>query len=141
MYFIRRLPDLKLGNLRSSDDSWTTLAGQLIKAASTRHYVPFLRSLLDELFPAPVPIEKAMRRAVSSLNRFYEIIYQAGMFLNAAELAELDLEAYRLRKYWMLLRHLSELDGKLQWQIPPKGHCFCHLQKQCSLINRRYLAN
>ena len=135
-----RMPHLRLTNLVS--DGWSCLAGPIVKAANTRALAPFLVVLADEFY-ADIDDEFALMvsRAARGLNRMYEIMYAAGVFLSDSEVAELRRVLARLGATVMILREMSRGRGILAWNVTPKMHMLQHLGSFPAKVNPRWLQN
>ena len=135
------IKSLRLGDI-VQDTGWAELKGKAIKAASTRHLVPFVRSMVEEFCRDPnSAIDVSTKKAVQSLDTMYNILYNAEMFLKHNELTTLADTLSRLGRHHQLLRHLCEQERLLCWQVTPKVHYCQHIEVESRLINMRYTQN
>jgi hypothetical protein len=131
---------LRLVNLVAS--GWSVLHGQTIKAANTRALAPFLVELSEELYPDDTDdYSRLVKRVCRSWNRFYEILYNGGVFLNAGEKDELRRVLNRLGAAMMQLREISRQTSLFAWQITPKTHMLQHFSGYSAVVNPRFLMN
>ena len=131
-----RMPPLRLDNLKTA--GWFELSSPLIKAANTRHFMPFCESLCLKYFNRGTQYDIAATKAVCHLNGFYHVIYTAAVFLSDAEKALLKHHLEQMGKYHMLCRQYSDDLEIVVWQVKPKAHYCQHFFHQCCLINSRW---
>ena len=132
-----RLPKLFLSNLVQK--GWSGLHGPLLKAANTRHVVPFAELLAAKYFDTPGDAyHKAIRKMVGSLNGIYDILYSGGIFLTDLEKSDLAERAQRLGFYQMLCRQFARQRHGMHFAYKPKSHFAQHMPCQSRLINPRY---
>ena len=80
-----RMPSLRPGNIQfGGPTKWAELHGQTVKAASTRHFMPFVQHLTFEIFGDPHGQWHKSIVAVNALQcKVYHILYSADLFLRA----------------------------------------------------------
>ena len=100
--------------------------------------VPAIRSICSE-YLNDEPLDRCIAVILREQCRLYEIIYDAGMFLSSAELADLQECVFTLGEHLQLARRLSGVSGKLAWQIKPTIHLSQHVLSQAYLINPRFV--
>ena len=135
-----RMPKLRLNNLVA--DGWCELNGQTVKAANTRALTPFLVELAEEFYNDEADeYQRLVLRTVRAFNRFYELMYEAGVFMSASEVSELRRALLRLGASVMQLRELARQRRLLAWRITPKMHMVQHVAALAALINPRFVQN
>ena len=145
--FTSRLPKITLKNLTENGKAsgWAKLSGQLIKAANSRHAMPFVEALAKRYLVGPGSENslenKSIVKVCEDTNTMYRIMYSAGFFLSVAQKAELRTTALHLGKHWMAASSHAALRGDLQFQMTPKVHITQHVPDQADLINPRYVQN
>ena len=132
-----QIPPLRRENLVSVSGTYPCLHGPGVKAANTRHLMPFVAALMEELDDGS---EWAYhrRRVASYMDRLYAILYDGPMFLSAAEKLELKQVSHRLLLHYVWLSAWSARRGKLWWNFVYKFHYMYHLVQQANLINPRF---
>ena len=118
--------------------SYATLAGPTVKAANTRHAMPFLKVLADKhLTDANDMDHVLMHMLIGHCLEFNRIIGAAGTFLTEAEVAGLREATEGVGKYIQLLRSRAKEAKQLLWHIVPKSHYMQHFPDEARLINPR----
>ena len=118
------------------------LSGTVVKAANVRQAAPFFVELAREYYGTSAdPIHRSIVKVVCSLDLFYDVMFEGGMFLTAPELASLTDHLQRLGRHLMVLRNWAETHNLLLWQVTPKCHYQQHIDWQSRLINARFLHN
>lgn len=135
-----RIPPLRLQNL--TKEGWAVLNGSTIKAANCRSLSPFLVRICEMLFDdSSNPYHLCVSRVATSLNRFYQIVYGAGVVMKPEEQQEVRRVLVRFGVNYQKAREFSRVQGKLMWNITPKVHMFLHFSDMCLWINPRWVQN
>ena len=137
------MPRLALQNLTLSQQSasFACLHGVVIKAANTRHLMPFVSCLAHEYLTANDPMEISALKVVDSLCKFYELIYTADMFLTTAEKRLCRDLLLRLGKHFQNAAYISRRNGGVLFYTTFKVHVCQHVAEQAFMLNPRYLQN
>ena len=131
-----RMPPLRLKHLKL--DGWGELHGPLVKAANTRHFMPFLQQLANRYLNSGSPYYTAINKLIEHANGVYHALYSSDMFLNDEQVAFLSNQVLKFGKYHMICRmHASNLGHHL-FQVKPKAHYAQHIPFQSILINSRH---
>jgi len=135
-----RLPPLRQSNL-SGESGYPELHGPLVKAANTRHLVPFLLDMQERATRAsPTHRNRHMLKVAQSLNKLYELFYGAGHFLSEDEKNLVYKHCNRLGQHYQLLAVQAVKDKEKLWKQQPKLHyVVAHLPTQSRLINPRFV--
>ena len=132
-----RLPQLKLGNLRS-DDGWSELHGAAVKAANTRAAAPLFRDMAVHFFTRDLDEHRKVIAMCDEVSKCYDILYGSPMFMPKAKIDELRVTVWAIGEHWLSLRELARTGNHLSWKVSPKAHKFQHLPMYCSVLNVRY---
>ena len=136
-----RMPPIRLTNL-TGDAGWAVLNGQTVKAANCRALIPFLVELADRYFDGPPSTKGALaRRAIRALQKYYEIVYTAGMFVNAEQLKQLRRTRLIFGVSYQQLRMMCQSASTLEWNVVPKVHYFMHMDSVAEHINPTHVQN
>jgi hypothetical protein len=138
-----RLPDLRVSNIIDDDrraTSYACLRGQVVKAATTRAVVPFVRDLAVALDDGS-PTRRHRRKACEWLVRIYEVMDNASRFLTQAEKDDLSYSIQRFLDHYMWLSCHSIRVGVLAWHYTPKHHYLLHVAFMADLINPKCVQN
>ena len=131
-----RMPPLRLKNLKS--DGWAELNGPLVKAANTRHMMPFVQILAATYLNEGTAEHKAINKVCEACNGVYHALYNSDMFLNDREIDFLREQLLRFGKYHMVCNQFSRNRDEFRFQIKPKAHYAQHIAPQSVLINSRH---
>lgn len=107
------------------------------KAAETKHLLPCLLQVLQEVLPAEEPIHGKMQACLASLVSIAEHYDACGMFLThnefkeASNLAKRFFESYNSLQQWALVK------GQKLFHVTWKFHSFMHLIKESKFLNYR----
>ena len=135
-----RMAPLRHNNLQLNE--WSVLHGKTAKAANTRCLTPFLVELAEAFYDDQAREEhRLVNRAARGMNRFYEIVYGADVFLNTAELSELRRVLLRTGTATQQLRGIARARGEMTWNITPKVHALQHFCEQAGVVNPRCTQN
>ena len=138
---ISRLPELRLTNLTNAE-GWHVLCGPVVKAANTRKLAPFLVALADEFYAhLDDEYSRCICRLVRCMNKVYEILYSASVFLSAAEQGDLRRTLLRFGVTIQRLREMARERDIQAWQCTPKMHMMQHLSDIATCINPRWVQN
>ena len=133
-----RMPPFRENNFISSD-GWYQLSGQLIKAANTRHLVPWLVEVAEEYFDKPTKFDRAVKSLVQNLQVMYQILYSAGTFLKPEELTNLNSCVLKFGIRYQFLREHFKANNEYFFNFVHKVHAMQHLPEIASFINPRML--
>ena len=135
-----KMPKLFLKNIQFGGGScWCELHGPLVKAANTRHLMPFVDALVREMYGERTDDWSVSTVVVcSNLCKVYDILYSSDMFLSADALAALKAALDLFGVHFMRLRSIAEVRGLMYFQLTPKVHFMQHIYLQCCLINSRF---
>ena len=134
------LRNLKRSNLTPNGMSqWAELHGPLVKAANTRHFCPCLEVITRKWADSGSLEDRCTIKLVSSLNRFYHVLYSADMFMTPAEQADFEAACLSIGKQLQCLRELSRQRGDMFFHVTPKCHFMQHLPFQARCINPRFV--
>ena len=133
-----RMPYIKANNCIL--DGYAFLHGKGIKAANTRHLLPWIVELVQEFFPSDSQEHKSIRKHVLSLNHIVKLLYSQGFFLDEAAKHELEELLFKFNRHLQWLAN-DAVHRRLElvWQIRPKHHYFAHFGTQARLINPRVI--
>ena len=131
---------LELQNL-TQENGWAMLHGPYIKAANTRHLLPFVESLCLRFYDVDDEYCKSVKEVVCRLNCVFAIVYDSDMFPTETQLATLTEAVDELGWHFQNLRHLCEQKGWLLFPIWPKSHYLMHIPDQAGLINPQCVQN
>ena len=132
-----RLPPLRINNL--SVMGWAELGGPVIKAANTRHSMPWIESIARQYFTSGSRYDKAKIDTVAHLNGVYHILFGSSeRFLTDAQKVRLDEHLVKMAKYHLIAREEARLLRLNRWQVKPKAHYAQHLGEQSRLISSRH---
>ena len=138
-----RMGKLKQQHIEFGGSSqWAELHGPHIKAANTRHLMPFIEDLCIQFYGPKTATDewsKCLCKAMCMLNRVYRVLYDGGFFLSQEASASLKDALLRFGVNFMRLRELSQARGRLYFQVTPKVHMMQHLWHQSLIINPRWV--
>ena len=126
-------------NLQSTGTAdFATLGGPTIKAANTRHLVPFIlelanKHLTDDRKEDHIYIHILVRHA----NDFNRLMYSSGMFLTPDELAAFTRATEGIGKCLQALRARAKAAKQLFWHIVPKTHYMQLFPDEAKLSSHR----
>ena len=134
------MPTINLANLQwGGQKAWAELHGTVIKAANTRHLIPFIDHLAASVYTdLSSQWDKSVCKVCASLCKVYHILYGCDHFLSQRELADMQSCLYEFGVHFMVLRQLSQSRSKLFFHVTPKVHQMQHLVMQSRLINSRF---
>ena len=134
------MPPLRLTNLVL--DNWSCLTGQTVKAANCLGFSAWLVEIAEEFYSDDTDEYcRMVVRTASALNRMYEIIYAAGVFLNDREVRELRRVLAKLGASVMSLRDLARGRGMQAWNVTPKMHMIQHFGAFPANLNPKWVQN
>ena len=111
-----------------------------MKAANTRALTPFIVQLAEEFYcDESQKIDLMVSRAANALNRFYEILYSADIFLTDGEITQLRHALAMLGSSAMSLRMICQEVGVFAWQVTPKMHAIQHVSSFPCRLNPRWV--
>ena len=113
---------------------WAQLHGNVVKAAATRHYLPFITDLVHRHYTGDDTWSVSMRKITTYLSKVYHILYRHGMFLPDAEKDNLQHAVNAFSKHMLLLRSMSHERGLMYFQVTPKVHLLQHIPYQSRLL-------
>ena len=123
--------ELRITNLYHGATNWSELKGPLIKAANTRHLLPFMQVLCDRWFADPADVfHRTVSTLVAQACRLYHILYNAELFLQQQELDDLQDCLGQIGHNLMLARHLADTKCRMYFQVTHKCHWVQHLWHQ-----------
>ena len=134
------IPPLTLQSLVLGS-GWAEIHGPLYKSAIVKNLAPFSLQLALQCFKGKSAHDVAVVKANTALCDIYDILYTADIFMTDPEQLALQKACDNLGLSFQVLRHLSEKDGLLLWQIKPKVHIAMHVPFQAGLINPKNLQN
>ena len=118
---------------------WAELGGPVIKAANTRHNMPWIESIARQYFTSGSRYDKAKIDTVAHLNGVYHILFGSSeRFLTDAQKVRLDEHLVKMAKYHLIAREEARLLGLYRWQVKPKAHYCQHLGQQSRVISSRH---
>ena len=129
-----KMPKFRMDNFVASD-GWIQLSGQLIKAANTRHLLPWLVEISNFYFDRETNFDKCIRAMVQHLDEFYQILYSAGTFLTAEEQTKFEACIMKLGIRYQFLREHFKKSNELFFNFVHKVHAMQHLPEVASFIN------
>jgi hypothetical protein len=135
---VNRLPKLLSSNCTSSD-GWAVLSGKAIKAAMTRHSMPFWSEVVHRYCMSGLPKHRNLRELVDSLSEIYRVFYEGPMFLNSDDQGKLRVACSTFGVCYQRLRELHRQEQALAFNVVPKVHKVQHLPMHASVINPRFL--
>ena len=130
-----RMPELRPQDLIT--DGWYQMGGPLIKASNTRQIMPCVE-IIARRYMGDDAYGRSIVRLVTSLNKVYEVLYNADCFLDAAELEALGAALVEMGREHMRCRQYADALGEPAFQVRPKAHYAQHLHQQARLINPRF---
>ena len=132
-----RMPKLRPSDLMVND--WFELGGVLITAVNTRNCSPFVVHLAGKYFDrVGSGYDEAVVKLAKALDDLYNVIWSAGLFLNADEMATARGALQELGLQHMVCRKFAQDRGEFAFQIRPKAHYAQHFVEQMALINPRH---
>ena len=134
-----RLPKLLLANL--TKDGWGDLHGKTIKAAITRHALPFFVSLVTEFYNRGTPEDTDRVRMLGALDELYNVVYNEPMFLPPDAQRRLREACLTFGACYQRLREAARLAGRCNYRVTPKVHKMQHLPLMGGFINPRCVQN
>ena len=118
--------------------NYVALNGPTVKAASTRHAVPFLKVLADTFLTDAANLDHLlMHELIKHTIEFNRLTYSSGTFFTEPELAAIAKAAEGVGKYIQLLRSRAKAAKQLIWHIIPKTHYMQHFPEEAKLISHR----
>ena len=139
-----RMPPIDLANLTITGAGGSVLAtlhGPLVKAANTRHIVPWLRSIAFEFFDGSSQEHSSIRKVIDSLCVVYMVLYQSEMFLTVLQKKTLRDAILKFGRHYQWLNAEARRTAGSTWATFPKTHAMQHLPDQADLINPRCVQN
>ena len=134
-----RLPKLLLSNCTGAE-GWSVLSGKAIKAANTRHSVPFWKHLVHELYGDMAgPEYTSLCGVIDGLDEIYAVLYVEPMFLDAAAMARLRAACLSFGRCYQKLREVHRRASSFAFNVTPKIHKVQHLPLLASCVNPRYV--
>ena len=111
------------------------LLGGLAKAAITRHLVPIIADLWDEVHKPTVVGDQYIARCLHALTKVYESFDTPDYTLSAAQKRNILAETHDFLNSYRWLRHNA--GAAKRWQEIPKFHFMIHVALQAQLQNPR----
>ena len=133
-----RMPEFRSDNFVSKD-GWAQLSGQLIKAANTRHLVPWLVNVTEEYFDKPTKFDRAVVSLLQNLQVFYQVMYSADTFFTPEELTKFNSCVLKFGIRYQFLREHFKVNNDYFLNFVHKVHAMQHLPEIASVINPRML--
>ena len=138
--FSSKISDIRRKNLfAKGTDQWITLHGPTIKAAGTRHIMPFVQLLAEECFDDGSPYSNSIIKVCRSLNGIYDVLYTADMFLTDGQHKQLSDRVMRFGKHFNACRGYAKAQRCFYFNTSWKVHQTMHLPYQAALINPRHM--
>ena len=128
-----RLDQLEMKNLSSDGPAtYAALCGPTVKAANTRHAMPFLKDLANRHLTSATNADHVIiHQLLNHTMEFHRLSYSSGTFFTPEELAAYDEAAKGMGKYMQLLRNRAKAAKQLlkptSCSISPKRHDSFHL--------------
>ena len=131
-----RLDQLQMKNLIPAGPAkYAALGGTTVKAANTRHAMPFLKDLANRhLKSANNEDHLIIHQLLNHTMEFHRLSYSSGTFFTPEENAAYDEAAKGMGKYMQLLRKRAKAAKQLLWHIRPKTHFMQHFPQEARLI-------
>ena len=118
--------------------TYAALGGPTVKAANTRHAMPFLKDLADRFLTKKEDLHHvAMHQLIQHTLDFHKLSYSTGTFFTREELKAFGEAADGMGKYMQLLRNMAKKKQQLLWQIKPQTHYMQHFPQEARLISPR----
>ena len=124
-------------NTQAATTSFPCLQGRAIKAANTRHCVPFAVALAREMDDGRAHTMHR-RRCLEELHAFYELVYNCPMFLTEAQSRKMQQHVFGCLHHYVWLAKASARVGICGWRIVPKAHYFFHVGLRSDFMNPRF---
>lgn len=134
---LHKLPKIFLKSLRSN--GWGDLHGPAFKAAIVRSAAPFIADLVATHCIGDEILDRSLRGVTAKLAEFYQILYDAPMFLAPASRARLQAVCLEFGLHYQRLRELSRRAGLLAFAVTPKVHKLQHVPMLAKSINPRFV--
>ena len=133
-----RMPRLRLHNIR--DGSFPELKGRFVKAANTRHLVPYALNLQQRATEIDGSLlNKHALQVVESLQHAYGLMYGNSYFLTDSQTQDLSKTLTRMGQHYQQLSVMAARAGEEKWSTRPKLHyAVAHLATQAQIINPRF---
>ena len=119
-------------------DGWSELHGPNVKAANSRHAAPLFRSMAEAYCTSGSQQDQLIRGVTAGLDDLYRCIADGPMFFSAAQHAEFARVLQDLLVHLQMLRHLSQVERQMRWQVKPKTHRLAHFVMYAAAINPRF---
>ena len=134
-----RLDQLEMKNLSSDGPAtYAALCGPTVKAANTRHAMPFLKDLANRHLTSATNADHVIiHQLLNHTMEFHRLSYSSGTFFTPEDLAAYDEAAKGMGKYMQLLRKRAKEAKQLLWHITPKTHFMQHFPQEARLISPR----
>ena len=117
---------------------YAALNGPTVKAANTRHAVPFLKVLADTYLTDGANLDHVlMHELINHTIEFNRLTYSSSTFFTEPELAAFAKATEGVGKYMQLLRSRAKAAKQLIWHILPKTHYMQHFPEEAKLISPR----
>lgn len=136
-----RLPEITVSML-IDDKSRTTaqpqLKGPTVKAANTRSLLPYVAELARRK-DTGTPKTRHRRKLCEWLQRFYDIVYTADMFLTGPQKMDLSYAVQRVGLHYLWLSTQAIMEARVAWGVTPKVHYFLHIPLHADILNPRFV--
>ena len=117
--------------------SFPILSGPVIKAASSRCFIPYIADLAVRMDSGS--LEHRHRRKVAEwLARLGTLFYSFPMFLDEDQHLQIEVAILKFSLHYSWLAQQASRQGMMHWNIVPKHHYVQHIGEQSSLINCRF---
>ena len=138
-----RMPPITLQSLTLGDrgTSFSCLHGTLVKAANTRHLLPWIHDVAQAYLSGTNPLEKSAKKAVESLNEAVNLLYEADRFFTAEECDKFEKLVLRFGRHFQAAAFRSRESGGFHFQVTYKCHALQHIALYARLINPRFIQN
>ena len=138
--FSSKINEIRRANLFvKGADQWITLHGPTIKAAGTRHIMPFVQMIAEECFDDGSPYSSSIIKVCRSLNGIYDALYTADLFLTATQHVALAERVVHFGKHFNACRKYAKDRRCFYFNSTWKVHQTMHLPYQAGLINPRFM--
>ena len=122
-------------------DGWAELTGTVVKAAATRHAVPWCAALCRAHLTSGSEEDRVVIQMADDLVELYRILYSAGRFLTADEVRRLRDVCLSFGRGFQYMREYSRLNSECWFNVKPKVHKMQHLPMMAEALNPRYVQN
>ena len=133
------VPTLTMSHLMDSStpgQTYPILHGKGVKAANTRHLVPFLMMMSQRLNDGSIYKTKRAK-LFWNLHCFYDLMYSAGAVLTPHEAGFMRKYIFSCCKYYVWLALDNQRRAIVAYNIVPKLHYFAHIALRADYLNPR----